>query len=130
MGRVEDARKRAAEASGAAAVDVMRESVTAVEAFPLEAPVRHTRDEPADVETAVEAPAGRVEMDLSVDRFITEQAPVAPGTPSGATSSSTFEHVDGGLAHKIVVDDKMNPTSKEQYAGSRRRCTTPRRPPT
>jgi protein-tyrosine kinase len=126
MSRVDEARRRAAEAAArSGATELPRDLAPVVgvdpaefdgEAYPVEMPDRRwqRRDESEAAGSGTIALAARGARAADGSRVDHEEpAPIPAPTP--APFSSLFDRLDGRLAAKIVVDQKMLPASREQY---------------
>src|SRR5690606_3818249 len=97
MGRVDEAMRRAAEAGGHAAATVAETAAVEADAFPAEAPDRPKL------------------------RSVGVSAPVAPMPKPSGLLPPLSTRLSAGLSRKVVVDQDIDPVSKEQY---RRLATT------
>lgn len=97
MGRVDEAMRRAAEAGGHAAATVAEPAAAEVDAFPAEA------------------------SDRPRLRSVGTSAPVAPRPKPSGLLPPLSTRLSAGLSRKVVVDQDIDPVSKEQY---RRLATT------
>src|SRR5262245_34701641 len=138
MGRVDEARRRAAEAAGnadvageaaasaspsepAAAVDGVDVDMLAREPYPIElGERRRTRTMPM----VVQAPGGRDQRPAGATASAKAPGPAEPAAtaspaeaaPSDALPPKTlFERLAARLSRKVVVDQNMMPASREQY---------------
>jgi protein-tyrosine kinase len=123
MSRVDEARRRAAEATARSSATELPKDLAPVvgvdpaefagEAYPVEMPDRRRpRREESEVANAgpiALAPRGS-RAAAGGSRVDHEEA-----APTPASASSLFDRVDSRLAAKIVVDQKMMPASREQY---------------
>lgn len=110
MGRVDDAMRRAA---GAALVDasVSAEAETKVLA---EASIDALAREPFPIEMPGHRPPRKPEV-ARESKIRPDAIAHAPGAVLDGNASSLLDRVDEGAAEKLVVDDRMPDTSREQY---------------
>jgi protein-tyrosine kinase len=114
MSRVDDAMRRAAEfgkpgtitaAEEAARVDTVADVMElAGEPFPIEMPER--RAAPRGSFPSAVAPFSPV---------MAESQRAEPALPETPKPGSLFERIDASLAEKVVIDNNMEPVSREQY---------------
>lgn len=130
MGRLDNAMRRAAEERGVkASVGAVEEPIVLPEDFPSEEPVAartngHAAADAADIivgDTSIAAQPGIVVSPPFTEPSIESGTPPASGGPvepvlsPEVTRASLLQHVDSNLATKTVVDDTMQPASREQY---------------
>jgi protein-tyrosine kinase len=126
MGRLDNAMRRAAEERGAkASVGAVEDLDVRPDDFPSEepsAPVNGVHAVPADA--GVDALPAITVLSPSVVATPDTTEPPAPAAQPGpiepvvspeVTRMSLLQHVDSNLATKTVVDDTMQPASREQY---------------
>lgn len=114
MSRVDEAMRRAAEQAddteltdyGPQAVVTTAPAATTSEAFPVEMPERRGRYR------VVQEPVPDVAPPTD---GATEAGPVPGSAPAGEAPLRLMERIDAKLAEKIVVDQKTEPASREQY---------------
>jgi len=118
MGRVDEAMRRAAEArTGRTAADRDAEPAPAPEivasslVFPVEPAVAAARDAGVDAAVLADRRPPAV-ADHAADAVL---APAVNGASAGPRVNELVDHIDGTVREKVVVDENMNPASREQY---------------
>ena len=118
MGRVDEAMRRAAEArTGRTAADRDAEPAPAPEivasslVFPVEPAVAAAPDAGVDVAVLADRRPPAV-ADHAADTVL---APAVNGASAGPRVNELVDHIDGTVREKVVVDENMNPASREQY---------------
>jgi protein-tyrosine kinase len=119
MGRVDEAMRRAAEAATTNRPAVNREAAaTAPDTgpassllFPVETATPPVASFAADAVLVAESRHASP-VNRAADAVIT---PTVNGSSVGSLKPELIDHIDGSLREKVVVDENMNPASREQY---------------